>query len=133
MLRIQLPYCHPDYTSMEITMQGAFGAWGIHSGLITWISHPIKDISGVLAGLSNSAACSDMFRQAFDASKKVEMFVITSLAIYSCGGLSLRMQRIPGFLKGSVDHKERRMFESWHLLTIHDKKEKLQEMRLPGW
>lgn len=58
-------------------------------GLITWISHPIKDISGVLAGLSNSSACSDVFRQAFDTSKKVEMFVITSPDIYSCGALSL--------------------------------------------
>lgn len=29
------------------------------------------------------------------------MFVITSLDIYSCGGLSLRMQRVAGFQKGS--------------------------------
>lgn len=76
-LHIHLSYCATvRFTSImypiEITMQGVSRGRDIHSGLITWTSHPIKDISGVLAGLSNSAACSDMFRQAFDTSERLK-------------------------------------------------------------
>lgn len=112
--------CHPDYISIEIIMQGAFGAWGIHSGLITWISHPIKDISGVLAGLSNSAACSDrllILQKGWNVCDNISWHLFmwwSEPANATCCRLS-KGQRWPWRSKG--------MFESWHLMTIPDKRD----------
>lgn len=111
------------YISIQISMQGACRAWGTHSGLITWISQPIKDISAAPARLKQFSC---MFRHVYAGFwnfKKVEMSEITSPDIHSCGGLSRWMQSVVGLLKGRGDHREgKAVFESWHFTTISDKK-----------
>lgn len=77
--------------------------------MITWISHPIKNISAALTALSNSGCVFICVQTGFGYLKKGAMFVITS-DIYLGGRPSLRMQNVSlDFPKGSSDgDRERR-------------------------
>lgn len=109
--------------SIGITMQGAFGAWGIHSGLITWTSHPIKDISRVQAGLSNSVHVQTclgrllILQKGWNACDSISwhLFMWWSESVNSTCCRFSKGQRRPGRGTG--------MLESWHFMTTHGRRD----------